>query len=53
MDVRIENETSDGISVVDGNEDDNYTNRNYIIQTETYNAIPDYTLKTSLIETNN
>jgi vitamin B12 transporter len=53
VDVRIENETSDGISVVDGNEDDNYTNRNYIIQTETYNAIPDYTLKTSLIETNN
>ena len=53
VDMRIENETSDGISVVDGNEDDGFKNRNYIIQTETYNVIPGYTMKTSLIETNN
>lgn len=52
VDLRIENKTSDGISVVDGNEDDSYKNRNYILQTESFlgNGL---TFKTNVIETNN
>ena len=52
VDLRIENETSDGISVVDGDEEDKYKNRNYILQTESFlgNGL---TLKTNVIETNN
>ena len=51
VDLRIENETSDGISVVNGNEKDSLKNRNYILQTETY--LNKYILKSNIIETNN
>ena len=51
IDLRIENETSDGISVVNGDEKDSLKNRNYIFQTETY--LNNYTLKSNIIETNN
>ena len=52
IDFRIENETSDGISVVDGNEEDGYKNRNYILQTESYLG-DGWHFKTNAIETNN
>ena len=51
IDLRIENETSDGISVINGDEKDSLKNRNYIFQTETY--LNNYTLKSNIIETNN
>lgn len=51
IDVRVENETSDSISVADGNEEDKYKNRNYIVQTESY--LTNYVLKSNIIETNN
>ena len=52
VDFRIENETSDGISVVDGDEKDSLKNRNYILQTESFlgNGL---VLKSNMIETNN
>jgi len=52
VDFRIENETSDGISVVDGDEKDSLKNRNYILQTESFlgNGL---VLKSNIIETNN
>ena len=52
IDFRIENKTSDGISVVDGNENDEYKNRNYIFQTESY-LDNSYVLKSNIIETHN
>ena len=52
IDFRVENKTSDGISVVDGNENDEYKNRNYIFQTESY-LDNSYILKSNIIETHN
>ena len=52
IDFRVENKTSDGISVVDGNENDEYKNRNYIFQTESY-LENSYILKSNIIETHN
>ena len=49
IDFRVENKTSDGISVVDGNENDEYKNRNYIFQTESY-LDNSYILKSNMIE---
>ncbi len=52
IDLRIENETSDGISVLDGNEDDGYSDRNYIFQVEKY-LDNKWVLKSNIIQTKN
>jgi len=51
IDFRIENETADGISVVDGTEKDGLSDRNYIFQIEKF--LGNWVLKTNLIQTNN
>ena len=51
IDFRIENETADGISVVDGTEKDGLSDRNYIFQIEKF--LGNRVLKTNLIQTNN
>ena len=51
IDFRIENETADGISVVDGTEKDGLSDRNYIFQIEKF--LGKWVLKSNLIQTNN
>jgi len=51
IDFRIENETADGISVVDGNEKDGIADRNYIFQVEKY--LGKWILKSNIIQTTN
>ncbi len=51
IDFRIENETADGISVVDGSEEDGIADRNYIFQVEKY--LGKWILKSNIIQTTN
>ena len=51
IDFRIENETADGISVVDGTEKDGLSDRNYIFQIEKF--LGKWVLKSNIIQTKN
>ena len=51
IDFRVENETADGISVVDGTEKDGIADRNYIFQVEKF--LGNWMLKSNIIQTVN
>ena len=51
IDFRVENETADGISVVDGSEKDGIADRNYIFQVEKF--LGKWMLKSNIIQTVN
>ena len=51
IDFRVENETADGISVVDGTEKDGIADRNYIFQVEKF--LGKWMLKSNIIQTVN